>query len=75
MAEELESFTFHNGRPYQYPWADWLNGKAWKLKHGVDFRVEILSFRSTISRAAKRMGGRAKTQCLSEKELVIQFIK
>lgn len=41
------------GRPPLYPWHEWLDGKAWKLKRGVDFTVPAASFASCAISAAR----------------------
>lgn len=74
MAEKLESFRFTGaGKPGRFPWNEWFDGSVWKLTRGVDFEVAIPSFRSTVCNAARRLGGRARTQAVGEDVLVIQY--
>lgn len=41
-------------------WDDWLDGKTWKLRAGIDFQVSAQSFRVLIYKAAARRGKRAR---------------
>lgn len=45
----------------RYPWDEWLNGEAWKLRRGVDFESEIYNFRNLAHLTARRRGLRVQT--------------
>lgn len=45
-----------------YPWHRWLDGQAWELRRGEDFRCSLESFRSTCNRTARERGCRVMTR-------------
>lgn len=53
MAEKLEGYKFVGpGARNQYPWDEWLDGSAWRLMAGTDFKVQIASIRKAAMVAA-----------------------
>lgn len=62
------------GRPYKYPWGDWLNGETWVAEDGTDFTTSTASFVSSL--ATKASKDRKKlTYCISldKKTVVFKF--
>lgn len=45
-----------------YPWDDWLDGRIWRVKQGVDFQVSPRSFATMVRVTAWRRGLRARTR-------------
>lgn len=57
MAEILEDYKFvRNGRPSQYPWDEWLDGKTRKIVHGEDFECKVESMASQVRNTANERG-------------------
>lgn len=54
MAKTLKKFNFDtpvetlHDRRQKYPWAQWLDGRIWKIQHGEDFHVEPLMMERII---------------------------
>lgn len=57
-----------------YAWEQWLDGQAWKLTRGEDFKVEPTTFRLSVYQAAKRYGVKVHTS-VQGKDLVVQAIR
>jgi hypothetical protein len=38
----------------RYPWRQWTDGRAWRVRRGVDFRCSITGFRSSLYMRALR---------------------
>lgn len=73
MAEVIKKFEFSPGRGNgRYPWNEWLDGRAWKLKFGTDFRCGMTAFRASCYGAAARTGKTCRTEAVGEDEIVIQ---
>lgn len=79
MARVISEFPENietRGRPFKYPWRDWLNGEAWELVPGVDFNVEVASFRATLMKRAKDFGLTVRTaQSLDENDEPVFFLQ
>lgn len=50
------------GRPALYPWAEWLNGEVWILKHGEDFNPPPGNFRNMILYQGRERGVKIETR-------------
>lgn len=74
MAEVLETFPKRHGNT-RYPWADWFDGRVWKLKQGEDFPGQVRAFRERFYREAQARGYFVQTRTLGEDTLVIQATK
>ena len=60
MAERLDSFDFdahhQGGRGHGHPWDEWLDGSAWRLTAGIDFRGSVANFASLAWKRANARG-------------------
>ena len=57
MAEPIDNFIPpHRGRPEQYPYDDWFDGRTWLLESGKDFQVPVKTMIRTIRKRADRRG-------------------
>lgn len=84
MARVLKTYTFtvdrttKRGRPALYPWAEWTDGRVWKVTEGIDFKISRNSFRSNLINHAARNGYTLKvdnvTTKTEAKSLIFQFI-
>lgn len=63
-----------NSSGAKHPWSEWLDGRVWKLKQGVDFSAEIRNFRSQVFCKAKERQRKVKTRIVGE-YLYIQATK
>lgn len=61
MSELIPNFKSNRGRPEIYPWDDWADGQARKLRQGEDFNAGLMSMRTMIHRKARSLGLRAYT--------------
>lgn len=55
----------------RYPWDEWLDGRAWKLEGGKDFKQKPETFRMAVRTVAKRRGLKVKTRQVG-KDVFIQ---
>jgi hypothetical protein len=63
------------GRPgpeEKYPWSEWMDGQAWKIKQGEDFDTPTQSFVAALHTKAKAKGMKCKTRTLGT-IIVFQF--
>ena len=70
MAEQLKEFPNHNGRKSR--WAEYLDGKIWKLSLKETNTKSVASLRSSITYGAMRMGLKVRTQQVDDTHLVVQ---
>lgn len=62
MATTVDKFpTVRRGRPEIYPYALWLNGKRWALKHGEDFTVSPDSLKAALYARKNKLGYEIRT--------------
>ena len=75
MPEVIEKHYFARaGRRMKYP-PEWLDGRIWKLKQGVDYKT-VIRVRSALRQVAIRIGGSIRTDSYSEQGFVfVQFLK
>jgi len=73
MAKILEALPvqIRKGRTEQYPWADWFDGQARLLEHGIDYDAETDSMRSCAYAAARRHGVKIAVRTVGE-DLALQ---
>lgn len=74
MARRLEVFPAATGA--RYPWDEWLDGSAWELIRGDDFKSKPSTFRANAQTQARKRGGRVRSRALDRagrEALVIQF--
>jgi hypothetical protein len=64
MAETVDAFPHEPRTGYRrlYPWERWLDGRIWRLEHGVDFKSTAAKFQIAAWRAAKDRGLKLTTQ-------------
>jgi hypothetical protein len=56
VAERISSLSpSRSGRPL-YPWAEWMDGSAWRIRRGEDFVPPALSMATTLRSQAHRRG-------------------
>ena len=60
------------GRPIQYPWDSWIDGRSHQLIQGVNFQSSIPSFQALVHRTAKVRGLTVKTS-VKGRVVVIRF--
>jgi hypothetical protein len=72
MAEIIEEFPKHLGRPPTYDWATLTDGQARELTRGVDFESDPRSFRTLVHRVKKARGLNARTRIKGD-TITIQF--
>ena len=60
--EELPMIANGGGRPAKYPWAEWLDGSAWKLTRGVDFEPTVATMRQRVLAQAQAQHLKATTR-------------
>ena len=77
MAEQLSDYEFnlHRAGVTKYPWKEWTNGSAWRIKRGEDFASTATCFRNTLYDHALRHGLKVSTRLEQEDVLVFQFSK
>lgn len=59
MAEHADPTRVERVKPGAravYPWADWTDGKWWRLYQGTDYPTETPIFQSTARNYARRNG-------------------
>ena len=62
MAEVLKEFTFPGrGKWSPYPWDEWMDGRIWRVRRGVDFHSQSSSFRVTVQTQAFRHNRKVRT--------------
>lgn len=52
----------------------WMNGRAWRAKYGVDFRCKPENFRSSLAAIAKKHGKRVITARHGKNCIDFQFL-
>ena len=72
MAAVLKNFTFPRLEA-KLPWDKWLDGRIWQLTQGEDFKLQLHSLRAQGSLAARKKGGRLRTNTRGN-SVVLQFI-
>lgn len=82
MAELLPEGTDLRTQPRagtrsRYPWAEWADGRAWRLSQGEDFDVDVEKFRRTVHSHAKAHGLASVTRMdpADPKVLLVQFLR
>ncbi len=73
MAKVLKEYVFGIGP--RYPWDEWLDGQAWQLTQGSDFKCSVSTFRQTAAAHARQKGGRVRTHVKEKTRVVIQFYR
>jgi hypothetical protein len=54
MAERITTFAPLRGRRPIYPWAEWMDGSAWRITRGEDFTVSPESMAQHIRERGRR---------------------
>jgi len=78
MAKRLEQMPDTMRSVSQYPWEEWLDGGAWQLTEGEDFKTTIRNFQATLSKTASRRGLRIQSRTFKEddkNQLAIQAFR
>lgn len=70
MAERIDNLTPFRGRPPVYPWSEWMDGSAWRIRHGVDFDASPSSMASMVRLRAKAEGMTATARVTGD---VVEF--
>jgi hypothetical protein len=75
MAEQLTDFEFRrHGRPLKYPWAQWADGKPWRLVAGEDFTVTAEAMRTNARAFGTRNNYTVSTAVVDGgKALIVRF--
>lgn len=75
MAEPLEAYEFSQRGPQgsKYPWAEWLDGRIWRLDRKADFpKSKAKSLVQSIYREAKERGLKARVTIEDDNTIVMQ---
>ena len=66
MARPIPRLSPENpgGRPPEYPWEEWTDGRPWEARQGEDFTVSPASFRKALARHAGRHGLQVHTRTI-----------
>jgi hypothetical protein len=56
VAERIDNLTPFKGRKPIYPWHEWMNGTAWRIRRGEDFDVSAESMAQHIRNRARDRG-------------------
>jgi hypothetical protein len=79
MAEVVQSFEFQSrsfGGQARYPYAEWLDGRIWKLVHKTDFQGKPGAFLYALRKRARKSGLQVRANKLDGgKALMIQAYK
>lgn len=76
MAEVIEEYQFQPARnAAYYPWAEWFDGRIWRLTQGQDYRSKLSSFRNHVYGEAKKRGIKVHFAQDSDTTVVIQAYK
>jgi hypothetical protein len=54
----------------RYPWRQWTDGRAWRVRQGADFRCSVTGFRSSLYMRALREKKQVK---VSAHKKVVEF--
>lgn len=65
MAERIDNLS-PVARQRIYPWAEWLDGSAWRIRRGEDFEVTGDSMATMIRLRASREGGSASCRVVDD---------
>jgi len=61
MAKVVEKMPGKSETDATYDWNNWLDGRIWELKRGIDFQIQSHSFRSVAHSEATKRGVTIKT--------------
>lgn len=70
MAERISNLTPLRGRRSRYPWTDWMDGSAWRIRRGVDFEVSAESMAQLVRNTARDRGLSAHARLVDDGEAV-----
>lgn len=57
MAERIDTIVpSRPGRPAVYPWAEWMDGSAWRISRGEDFSILPDNMGRHLREHARRQG-------------------
>jgi hypothetical protein len=62
VVDELPKVNGQLGRPPTYPWAEWLDGRVWKLTQGEDFSSKPRIFGNMARGSGARRGVKVETR-------------
>src|SRR5258708_6964235 len=74
VARQLDSFPAVATQ--QYPWEEWLDGRAWQPTKGEDYTSKPTTIIQNARLQAKRRGGSVRTRLLQRDDaqhIVVQF--
>jgi hypothetical protein len=70
VAERISNLTPLRGRRSRYPWGEWMDGSAWRIRRGVDFEVSAESMAQHIRNRARDRGMSAHARLVDDGEAV-----
>lgn len=72
MAERIDKLEPLRGRPAIYPWEQWLDGSAWRIRRGEDFEIPPGSMAAIIRQRADREGMTATCRMVGQDAIEFQ---
>lgn len=73
MAERIDSLSrVSTGTPRKYPWHEWTDGSAWRIRQGLDFQGSPPAMAAIIRATAQRLGLKVVTR-VPRDEGVVEF--
>lgn len=74
MAERIASLgPVRVGSTPLYPWDEWMDGSAWRIRRGEDFAVPVKSMASMIRIRGNQFGVGASARIVDENTVEFQF--
>lgn len=74
MAKVLKAFPAGCKGHGRYPWNEWLDGRTWELKRGVDFECSTISFRTSAYAMARKRSQQLRS-VISDDAITLQAYK
>jgi hypothetical protein len=74
MAERIDALGPVRGRPQLYPWDEWMDGSAWRIRRGDDFLVSATSMAAQLRIRGNRLGVDVSARVVDEDTVEFQFL-
>lgn len=75
-AEVLDSYDWGTGRTRasKYPWEQWMDGKTYKIKKGIDFESSCSKFIQQLRQRASDYNARVNVANPDDETIVFQYL-